>query len=75
MKKSTFKDRARSAFKSVAVAGTALASTASFAVDDAAVTAAQSAGSASVLNASNGLLAIIAVIVGLQLVLGMMRKA
>ena len=55
----------------VAATGSQLA----LAVDDATVTAAQAAGEASVLNATNGLLAIIAVVVGISLVLSVMKKA
>lgn len=65
------KNNASKALLAAGTFGTSLA----YAVDDAAVTAAQDAGSASVLNASNGLLAIIAIIVGISLVLSLMKKA
>lgn len=51
-----------------------LAASTAFAIDDATVTAAQTAGEASVLNATTGVIAIVAVVVGLSIVMGIMKK-
>ena len=56
----------------VAVSG--LASQSAFAIDDATVTAAQTAGATSVGVATDGTIAIVAVVVGLMIVIGVMRK-
>jgi hypothetical protein len=70
-----FKGRAARSVAAFGAGASALLTQAAFAVDDSVVTAAQTAGESSVLNATNGLLGIIAVIVGISLVLSIMKRA
>lgn len=67
--------RGKKVFTAISGFAGATATSLALAVDDATVTAAQEAGEASVLNATNGLLAIIAVIVGISLVITLLKRA
>lgn len=65
-------------FKKVAVgvvaAGSALAANVSMAIDDAAITAAQTAGQASVELTTTGMIQIVAVVVAVGLVIGLLKR-
>lgn len=69
--KSKMKNLSRAALASAAAVGSSMA----LAIDDTVVTAAQTAAETSVTNASNGLIGIVAIIVGIGMVIALLRKA
>lgn len=69
------KNSSKKALATVGTAATFLAANLAYAVDDAAVTAAQDAGEASVGNAATGYIAILVVVVGLGLVASLLKKS
>lgn len=56
------------------IAASALASSAAFAIDDKAITAAQTAGQTSVQLTTTGMIQIVAVVVAVGLVISLLRK-